>query len=180
MKRVALTILLIGFIVFFGRPLFALAHEWQTDGAITVLLHTNPNDDPVADQPAELLFGITDTTKHFSVSNCDCAVTISKGAEQIASAPLTTLAPEPTIFSFSMPFTFPKAAVYHIVVTGSPKTSGAFQKFQVAYDLRVERDPNAVPSGLDWMSYLAIAGVVLIILISVYFVYREIKSEQKS
>jgi hypothetical protein len=135
-------------LIIFLTPCFtrlASAHILQTDGAISVLLHTNPDDDPIIGKPADLLFLVSDRTSGFTTANCNCAITISKDNKQLLGGPLTKVDSLNTIFGFSQPFTFPQKGIYTVVVTGSPKTPKSFQNFQVKYDLRVARE-NSLPS----------------------------------
>lgn len=117
----------------------ASAHIFKTDGDITVLLHANPDDDPIAKEPASLLFGVTDTTNKFTESACDCKVAISRGNATLLSTGLLHLATAPSLYSLTIPFTFPERAVYNITVTGTPKTPDAFQPFKTSFNLRVDR-----------------------------------------
>lgn len=162
----------------------ASAHVRKTDGSITVLFHADPTDDPVAGQPAELYFGITDTTGRFSMDECNCSLTIANGEKQILNTILSTSVSNPSIFNFSVPFIFPEASVYQIIMTGTPKVKGAFQDFSVTYDLNVKRgsadvaasNGGAVMNDQGWTSYLGLGGAILVVIASLYFIYREIRS----
>lgn len=114
------------------------AHTYVTDGTITVLLHTNPDDDPIAGEPAAMLFEVTDSTKKFQAENCACRVAVANSGQTLLDTELLRISGA-SVYAFTMPLTFPQRAVYHIVVTGQPHTAGQFQSFKVEYDLRVDR-----------------------------------------
>jgi hypothetical protein len=173
MKKIVFGVLLIFLAFGFFKP--ALAHEYQTDGTITVLLHTNPDDDPVVAEPASLFFQVTDTAGRFDAAKCDCSVTISDQGKQLFSDSLLRI-DGASIYGFTIPFTFPQKAVYGVVVTGKPKTLGAFQSFQVQFALRVDRTSgNTAAANLPghWLVYL------FLIVLFVGFLILWLKNRKK-
>lgn len=140
MKRFLFLIFLISGLLGFGR--FAQAHFSQTSGSIAAELHVEPDDDPVIGRPASLLFDITDSQQRFKAADCDCAITINNGSRQLLVAALLPTGPGPSIFSLQIPYTFPQKGLYSIGVTGKPKIANAFQSFQLAYNLRVDRSSS--------------------------------------
>lgn len=150
----------------------ASAHEWESDGSITVLMHANPNDNPVAGEPAALLFSVNDPTGRFAAGDCRCSVTVSGGGRTLVDGPLQPFHGDALLYNFSIPLTFPEAGVYHIVVTGSPEASSTFQSFRVAYDERVGPGPYDLSSA----DIAAIATAVLMAAVAFYFIYREVRS----
>ncbi|MEO8065584.1 MAG: hypothetical protein ABI643_01865 [Candidatus Doudnabacteria bacterium] len=136
-KRIAVCSFTIIFAFGFIRS--ASAHLYETDGSVTVLLHSNPDDDPIVGAAAALFFQIDDTANRFDQAQCDCSVEISKQGKKLFSSSLLRIGGA-SIYAYTVPFTFPEKAVYSIVVTGKPKESELFQDFQVKYDLRVDRD----------------------------------------
>ncbi|MEJ0021877.1 MAG: hypothetical protein WDN47_04890 [Candidatus Doudnabacteria bacterium] len=171
MKRIIFYVFLA--VLFFGFAQPVSAHVFKTDGSITVLMHANPDDDPIAGQPASLLFGITDTANKFDPANCDCKVSISDKSKQLLDESLLRIAgAAPSLYALTIPFTFPERAVYSIVVTGAPKTAGAFQNFQVEYDLRVDRTAGNTEAGSftnHWLLYLFL-GVLFIGFFAYYLI----------
>ncbi len=126
----------------------ASAHVVQTDGSVSVLFHVDPDDDPVIGEQALLWFSVDDITSRFDPAQCDCRVSIirEESNEQLLNMPLLALTQGPSIFNYQIPFTFPEAGVYLIVITGSPKSANAFQPFTLQYDLRVTRQKGSSPS----------------------------------
>jgi len=131
------------------------------------------SDAPVARQPADLLFGVTDTANRFATSTCECSVTISENGKELLDEPLLPWTGGPSLFDYQMPFTFPDPAVYHIVMTGNSTASGTFQSFQVSYDERVHENPNDTSADSGLVFDFAMIGLVLLIAGSLYLCYKE-------
>jgi hypothetical protein len=157
MKKCITTIIFI--VAMAGLAPQALAHVLKNDGPIGVLLHVNPDDDPIVGQPAALLFSVTDSTNRFDPAACNCMVTISEQGKQLFSGSMLRLGSAASIYSLTLPFTFPEKAVYHIVASGHPKNGKSFQNFQVDYDLRVDRGTDAQPA--SGTPYLTLVIVVI-------------------
>lgn len=157
-------------------PLAASAHVFLTDGGITVLMHVNPNDDPVAGQPATLLFGITDISNKFNAANCDCQVTVKDSSgKQLLSVALPNISTQidASLYEFSEPFTFPDKDVYSIEVTGKPKTANTFQTFDVNYSLRVDQaitTSTPTKSSNQWWYY---AGGAIVFIAAIIFIIKK-------
>ena len=157
-------------VILFAFTLPASAHFPQADGAITVILHVNPNDDPIIGQPATLLFDVSDDDNRFQAANCDCDIIVSENGKQLVNDSPQQVDKSHSIFDFQVPFVFPQPAIYHIVMTGAPKNPGSFQKFSLAWDFRADRQgPNAAvaqtgANNLKFtpVEYIAIGGSLLI------------------
>jgi|GEM_PF-785460 len=122
----------------------ASAHVLETDGSIGAIMHVDPDDDPIAGQPAKFYFEFKDKDNKFSFQNCDCSATITRNTQQVFSAPLP-----PDGFSY----TFPERDVYVLDITGQPKQAGQFQSFRLEYTLRISRTAPANSQGsgsLPW------------------------------
>lgn len=128
--------LIFGLLVLLGGAYPAFAHVIVADGQISALLHVNPGDDPVAGEASTLLFEFMDRQHKFDVNACVCNLVIRDQGKELYNEPMS--APFNGLIA-SAPFTFPQVDVYQLVVTGEPKTTGTFPKFQLNYDLRVER-----------------------------------------
>ncbi len=163
-----LLILFLIAILFVATP--ASAHTFQTDGSITVLLHTNPDDDPIAGQPAAVLFQITDTANKFDSSKCDCSVTISRQNNILFTAPLLRVVGA-SIYDLTQAYTFQERGVHQITVNGKPKIAGEFQSFKVQHDLRIDR--GGAPSSPENNNILfIISGLIvfaIVVGVGVYF-----------
>ncbi len=179
--------LLFSFGLFAFGSLFLLpqriyAHFPQTDGAITVTLHVDPNDDPIAGQQAHLFFLFDDATSKFDLSNCMCTVTISKQRKQIYKQQLTQENDgKPSIWGASIPYIFPTWDVYQITLRGIPKTDGIFQRFMLTWYFRVDSlQPGLVEqphSDITVLIGATIGGIIFFILLGIFIKKEIIDSE---
>jgi hypothetical protein len=164
--------IIILFAVFLVLPSPASAHVLKSDGAIGVLFHVDPDDDPYVGQPANLHFQIKDKDNKFALADCNCTVSILKQGNQIFSSSLNSLDAKTSIYSAGVSYTFTEKAVYTVVLKGSPKASGAFQPFSVQYDVRISRElgPSANNSANPG-SWLIVAGFVVLAVIAGIFIF---------
>ncbi|HRN95842.1 MAG TPA: hypothetical protein PLD54_00160 [Candidatus Levybacteria bacterium] len=117
----------------------AYAHIEKSDGAISAILHINPDDDPVAQEKSSLYFDFTDTNNEFSFQNCMCTVDVLANGTLIHTETLSQPTLEPfTIHGFE--YTFPSKNVYTIIIHGIPTQLATFQPFTLEYDIRVEKE----------------------------------------
>ena len=149
-------------------PLLAGAHTLKTDGSISVIMHTDPDDDVVAGEPATVYFSVSDAANQFSARDCDCTIQISEAGRLLASEALTPDNTATSIFSYQMPFTFPDRAAYRVILAGEPKSSGQFSRFQIGFDLEVTKAPPVAATPrhaetyVDWIiGILALAGIAV-------------------
>ncbi|MEK7585580.1 MAG: YcnI family protein [Patescibacteria group bacterium] len=162
-----------------GQP--ASAHIMLQDQSIFVLLHAEPGDDPIIGEPATLYFSVTDKNKQFNSTDCDCRLSISLKKRSIYEGEIgANKIPNSRVLQTT--FTFPRAGIYEVVLTGQPKTALAFQPFKLTYNFRVSRESDDPPSPLTsylnqtptWTSRLAIGIITLVVLI----VLRKIMSKK--
>lgn len=131
-------------------PRLALAHFSATDRDITAVLHVEPNDSPIPGQPVRVYFDIIDKTQNFTLSDCDCAVSISEHGKQIKeqSLPKTTEG-NSGLWSTSIPFVFPDRTRYDISISGNPISPNAFQPFHLSWNFLVDQYPTTIPSSSE-------------------------------
>src|SRR5258708_30418892 len=75
MKKIVILILSLVFCLL-SLAQRAEAHFLVIDGDIGVVLHVDPNDDPVAARPAYFFFTFKDATGKFQAKNCYCRINI--------------------------------------------------------------------------------------------------------
>jgi hypothetical protein len=143
----------------------ALAHVLKYDGTIGAVMHVDPDDDPIAGQVATFFFEFKDTSGKFSLTTCDCTISVQAQGKEIFSSPLSS--------SASATYTFPQKDIYTISVIGTPKSSNAFQPFTLTYNLRVERAatvqaPTPAATSNHWIHYL-VFGIPFVIVFGIYF-----------
>jgi hypothetical protein len=172
-----------------GLPAIASAHILATDGSMGAILHIDPEDYPVVNQPQDLIFYFSDSSGNFRTQNCTCSLTISEGGSQIFHSAL----PSTTSTSAKLPYTFKKADVYGLAVSGQPK-NGSFQPFNLTYNIRVdthvpgESSGNYAPSNLPAATYqkkvgtyfgVLIAAALILIALSGYLFYGSYNKSKK-
>lgn len=130
MKRIFISILFITVLF----PFFSYAHVTKVEGNMAVLMHIDPDDEAVAKIDSNLFFLFNDSTKKFSLPECDCLATLFLNGKKIS---------ESKILTSSVPVMFPKKAVYILEVTGSPIDGKSFDSFKVSIDIRVEKEAES-------------------------------------
>ena len=171
-KNVILFFALISFFIF---PQTIFAHVLQTDGSIGVVFHTDPDDDPIAEQPTAFFFHIKDRQNKFSFEKCQCEVTVSEHGKTINTQ---------TITKGSTTYTFPKEDNYKVIFSGQPKTNEDFQKFALTYDVSVTHDnkPQVIqkPStNATQFPFMIKAGSVLLFIICITLLIIKKKKPSK-
>lgn len=171
MKRFFLSLIVVSALAgSLALPHRGSAHVLQTDGSIGAVLHIDPDDDPIASQPATLFFEFKDRQNKFAPGRCDCSVSIIRGGTIIFSTALFGSGNTSPTVSYA----FPAKAVYTVRVTGTPTAGGSFQAFTLNYDIRVDREPtggaaNAAPAQPNHTSHYIIFGGGFIIFFLLIF-----------
>jgi hypothetical protein len=160
------------------------AHQIKSDGSISILQHSDPNDNPLAGTTTTLYLNFTDTENKFSASECACVVYIAPYAE------LDSITETGDVFNFArgdlmhsynenylFEYIFPKRDIYAIVVEGTPLEGASFTPFRIVFDLRVadiapgtEELVATLPSQeevreLGYLNIILTTGVLFLILI---------------
>jgi hypothetical protein len=118
---------LIGISILFGTPV-AKGHELETGGSVGAIMHVDPDDEPIANEPATFYFDFEYKQRQFNLQGCNCAVTITQNGRQVFGQSLTE-----NTFSY----TFPEQGAYVLEVAGKPKPPEEFQDFTLRYDVTV-------------------------------------------
>jgi hypothetical protein len=130
--------------LFWAPP--ASAHVLKVDGTISAILHVDPNDEPVSGVPTTYILFMDDSTGKFSLSDCDCTVSMIEDGQTIAIQSLS--ANSQGIIDGSI--VFPKPDVYDLVFSGNPTAANAFQPFTLDYLERATQGPTN--DALSWSS----------------------------
>jgi hypothetical protein len=159
-------------------PGIVQAHEEVTDGTMTVTMHIDPNDAPMAGVPQTLNFYFTDTPSKFGLKNCACTLEISSPQSQTLSNQLHFVGDN----HGAWPVTFERAQTYSAKVSGSPKKAGTFAPFKATYEIQVARNPalksNFDPTGTTGrILYTSLGiGMLLVLIVTGYIVRDSRKS----
>jgi hypothetical protein len=169
MIRLLLTRLLLPlcFVVYFVQPVSA--HILETDGSLGAVLHINPDDDPIAKVQAVFFLEFKQKNGQFNPQNYACVVSITQDEQVIYSQNLFDMSSSPDSSGFSFSYVFPKKALYKLVVSGIP-VAGESPPFTLIYDIRVEREQEAVrtkspPWGSRYLvlaTLLAVAALIIL------------------
>lgn len=158
-------IILLIIAVWLYLPISTSAHVLETSNEIGAVIHIDPEDDPIVNEPSVIYFEITDKSGKFSLNSCSCVVTISNSETELIHQSLITPV---------MNYTFPSAGVYTIKLSGKPTTANNFKEFTLSWDFRVTRT-KSFDSNPNNNYLLAISGIVAAIVITIIaFVGRNI------
>jgi hypothetical protein len=120
----------------------AAAHMMKIDGDAGVVIHVDPDDNPVAGEPARVFLEIKHKSPQFKAAACDCRLRISRAGTTVIEQ-----AVRPGDFRAGVAsLVFPAGGIYRVAVSGKPAAGAAFKAFQVAFDIRVENGAQAPAS----------------------------------
>ena len=112
----------------------AAAHILEHDNGVSAVLHIEPADNPVAAQPTPLRFEFANDFGSFRLADYDTKLVVLENnrfvrAYAVEPASATSASAETSV-------TFPRGALYDVVLTGTPVVAGAPQ-FRLDYRVRV-------------------------------------------
>lgn len=162
-----------------GMGGIAAAHALEVDGDIRVLLHIGIVDVPVAGEPDQLNFYVSDLASSFTTDNCLCSFSVEQNSTQLYTAVLKARNEITEVGDY----TFPEIGAYTVRMVGQPKQAGQFQPFKLAFTVRVDskKAPEPIKKRRLPIAWI-IGGVVLIIvvpgLLLYYVLYKKRKGKQ--
>jgi hypothetical protein len=161
----------------------AIAHTVKTDGNVGVTFHIEPDHNPRAGEPAQAWFALTrQGGQLIPLEQCQCRLAIYRSSENtpILTPPLTSLSAEQYHNIPGAAIVFPKAGVYSLELSGSPKAKAAFKPFKLSYSVTVlpgvpaKTKPtelesvDATQDTLVWWKLGAIASGILLAIASLW------------
>lgn len=173
-------------VLFFASPVFA--HNVKTQGNVASTFHIEPNHNPKAGEPSKAWFALTKPGgEMISLDRCNCQLQIISNHE-IPPPPLKAISAEQYKGIPGAEIIFPKAGIYKLEISGTPKKAGDFNEFKFAYDVTVQAgaaaQPNSVASApistqptqnsTAWILPIAIGAIVL--LTGAWIVKRTVKN----
>lgn len=164
-------------------PASAYAHQLKTDHAIGAVMHINPDDDPIAGKESSFFFEFKDTQNKFTPAECFCTFSVLHDGNTIVTHELFPSGSSLQSSNAGTVYTFPEKGVYVVRVAGTPRTSGAFQAFQLDYPIRVARSVNTSdnqqPDLLNnwWIRHIP---HILILLVIIAFLIKAGLQERKA
>jgi hypothetical protein len=176
--------IILGLFLMVLMPKAAFAHVLKADGNIGAVIHINPEDNPIVNQPSTFFFEFKDKTGKFNPATCDCALTIVNRDTEVLSEPLFAKGGGTDLFSPAFSYTFPEKSLYTIVVTGKPKPGSDFQTFRLTYDLRVDRgeegSAHANPEKPNHNLHYIIYGAGFVAVMIGFWITRKKEQKQKN
>ncbi|MBD2292094.1 hypothetical protein H6G06_01020 [Anabaena sphaerica FACHB-251] len=135
-------LLLLFFISFTSLPV-ASAHTVKIAGDVGGTIHIEPNDNPLAGEPAETWFALTRKGgKVLPLKECNCQLAIyaephTPGEPALLEPPLKPVEVERYQGIPGAEITFPKPGVYELQLSGTPATADSFRPFELKFQVTV-------------------------------------------
>ena len=135
----------LGLLVFLGllsAPV--LAHTTKVSGDVAALFHINPNHNPKAGRPSLAWFALTRRGgKQIPFEQCNCQLAVYPEPHQEGSQPLMRpkLHPVSADQYQGIPgadIVFPRAGLYELELSGTPKNGASFKPFELSYEVTVQ------------------------------------------
>lgn len=117
----------------------AKAHFLVENNNVGVLIHIDPNDEPVAGQKSTLHLFFQTKKGASKILDCSCTLEILNSGVSLAKLPILTSDKDSQ--EFVTPFNFPSKAVYTLHIFGND----AGVLFDTHYDLRVDKEVEKTP-----------------------------------
>lgn len=165
-----LIVLCFVFILFLLPVLPMHAHTSQEEDEITIVMHAEPDDRPLANQETTLHFQIDDPSKEFKVGNCNCVVTVFRNGKRIMSKPATEVRDQKSLYSASTKIVFDQEGSYEVRLDGSPITAGEFHPLSAKFNLEVgkrvitPKNNFGIPNIVTYVILALIGGTTVFIL----------------
>lgn len=118
------------------------AHTIKTGKDVGVTFHIEPDHNPRAGEAATAWFALTyEGGTSIPLAQCDCRVAVYERSSQqqspILQPPLKPISVEQYQQIPGTEIVFPKAGIYAIEISGSPKAGAEFEPFQLSYNVTV-------------------------------------------
>ena len=179
--------LIINFLVFlflFGVTISispkASAHVLLTDKNIGLVLHIDPEDDPVVGEPASFFFEFKDKSGQFDPKQCDCQMIISKDGQEIYKTNIYSGVAQPDFDNAAGFYTFLEKGIYQIQVSGQSSNPDQFENFFLSEEIRIDRDRTQVAPSVqknnfwsDHKLHLIVFGFGMVLVLVIVFYQRK-------
>jgi hypothetical protein len=150
------------------------AHTLRNNNGYSAVMHIDPDDDPLANQPAVINYLIDKDSGGFNQNYYNINVVISAGGKQLKHAVV-----EPQVFGSAgdgvVKYTFPSIKDYTIDLSGVSKTDKNDQ-FHMSFDVNVTGTLGGVAPVSSNKSYLVLlvsgGSLVILAVIATIFIRR--------
>lgn len=140
-SRVRLSLVTVGIALSFVPQVGA--HTIKTGGDVAVTFHIEPDHNPKAGDTSRAWFAMTrrgGMLVSFSECHCKLGVYLDSSSEDLTQIMSTSLKPVSAEQNKNIPaadLVFPKAGLYRLEFSGTPKQEGAFKPFRLTYNVTV-------------------------------------------
>jgi hypothetical protein len=142
------------------------AHTLKIDGSIGVVMHVEPDEDPIVGRKSNFEFEFKDKNNKFKSTDCDCSVSILQNGKVLYNQQLFQNNTDPNLSNATASYYFAEQGKYIVRVSGQSHTDQSFPPFSIDYELRVSRTisaPEQSKENSNWFSAHAhqlIGGVI--------------------
>lgn len=177
--KVTLFVCTLLFLSVWLTPAKTSAHIIESDGAMSVTLHIQPQDYPVINVPQTLEFIYGQPNGKFDARTCTCTMTLLRNDKQI----FQKVVPPVNNYFGKLTYTFHQTGVYTILLSGVPKSYDNFSPFNLNFNIRVAKSVPAeaaaysqspVP-GSDLIKNVLLSVGAASLVVSGYVLYTSLK-----
>jgi hypothetical protein len=125
-----------------------IAHNVKTSGNVAATFHIEPNHNPKAGEPSQAWFALTKAGGEIiPLDRCNCQLRVIAKNETLKQPQLKAISAEQYKGIPGAEITFPKAGIYTLEISGTPKNAEDFNEFKFAYDVTVQAGiaPQPIP-----------------------------------
>jgi hypothetical protein len=177
-----------------------VAHTIKTDANVGANFHIEPDHNPRAGETARAWFALTrQGGELIPLEQCNCQLKVkSQSGDEDASLPkpqLKAVAAEQYKNIPGADIVFPKAGIYQLEISGTPKGNAQFKPFKLSYDVTVlpgaaaresQPETNNAPSSSEtavkssqWQPIIIASAAGALASIGVWALRKQLKSKQK-
>jgi hypothetical protein len=152
------------------------AHGTKKDNDVSVYIHIDPNDRPVAGKTSTIYFFITDKDNKYTDANCNCRVKVEQNGKILYDKVVheKEYLGDPT--SIAVKYVFPRLGTYQVSIDGQPQKTGQFQSFNLEYPIKIA---TGTPVSSISTTQIGIGGGIIVIILATAIVMRPRKQRQK-
>lgn len=120
-------------------PLPVLAHNVKTSGNVAATFHIEPNHNPKAGETSKAWFALTKQGGEIiPLDSCNCQLKVLSKNQTVLQPTLQSISAEQYQGIPGAEIIFPKAGIYKLEISGTPKEEGNFNPFTFSYDVTVQ------------------------------------------
>lgn len=117
-----------------------IAHNVKTSGNVAATFHIEPSHNPKAGERSQAWFALTKQGGEVvSLDRCHCSLNVYDRQRNLVLQPaLESISAEQYQGIPGADITFPKAGIYQLEISGTPKDGQSFNSFALVYDVTVQ------------------------------------------